>query len=137
MERKLVTINTNGPIPELNYIAGPIMNPSKIPIPTIIQMIKNNREVKECDPSDPRNEEKKIILTLNNVKNNNFSTVTVEDILKDKSMISANPENVSSPKPEEKDIKTVEANNEPEVKVEEPKVEHRNNKSNNNKKNKK
>ena len=71
-ERKLVIVKDGGILPELGGICGPIPNPTRIPVKKIIDMIVHNRTVFECDPADPRNEEKRVKLTLVNVKQDNF-----------------------------------------------------------------
>lgn len=67
--RKLVTIRVNGPIPELQGIAGPIQKPSRIPIDAIVKMVTNGKLVFEHDPENP---ERKVRLTLSNVRAVNF-----------------------------------------------------------------
>ena len=73
-ERKLVIVRDGGILSELGGICGPIPNPTRIPVKKIIDMIVHNRTVFECDPADPRNEEKRVKLTLLNVKQDNFGS---------------------------------------------------------------
>ena len=71
--RKLVVVLEGGTIPELNNIGGPIVHPTRIELKNIAALVKNHKNVYECDPSDPNNEEKRIKLTtLEQVTGNNF-----------------------------------------------------------------
>lgn len=82
MERKLVVVHNMGPIPELGYIAGPVVAPTRIPITTIGKMVSNGKAVYECFPTDPRNKDLRVKLTLENYRNDNFAdlrTVHVEN----------------------------------------------------------
>lgn len=70
--RKLVVVLDFGPLPELGGISGPITGPTHITMEAIRKMIMNGRAVLECDPADPRNEEKRIRLDSTNVSEQNF-----------------------------------------------------------------
>ena len=72
--RKLVVVPDKGVLPELNRINGPILAPTRITLDTIQKMLTNGRRVFECCPTDPRNEDLRIQLTLENYKNDNFTT---------------------------------------------------------------
>ena len=72
--RKLVVVPDKGVLPELNRINGPILAPTRITLDTIQKMLTNGRRVFECCPTDPRNEDLRIQLTLENYKNDNFAT---------------------------------------------------------------
>jgi hypothetical protein len=69
--RKLVTVQANGPIRELQGIAGPIKKPTRIPLNAIVKMVTNGKLVFEHDPEDPS---KKVRLTIANVKATNFGS---------------------------------------------------------------
>ena len=53
--RKLVVVLESGHIEELNNIAGPIVYPTRIDVKYIAALVKNHKNVLECDPSDPAN----------------------------------------------------------------------------------
>ena len=72
-ERKLVIIKDHGIIPELGSIGGPVLTPTRIPIKTIGCMLTKGRDVWECCPIDPRNEELHVKLTLSNYRDDNFN----------------------------------------------------------------
>lgn len=67
--KKLVTVETVGPIDELGGISGPILNPCPIGISAIVRMITAHRKVYEVNPSNP---DQKVLLTLQNVRTVNF-----------------------------------------------------------------
>ena len=46
-KNKLVVIETNGPLPELGGINGPIINPCLIDIPTIQELLNGHKKVVE------------------------------------------------------------------------------------------
>ena len=71
MRRKTVVVLESGRIPELN-ICGPIQTPTRIGIKNIAMMVKNGKNVLECDPKDPHNQDKRIKLTVENVGKENF-----------------------------------------------------------------
>ena len=75
---KLVTIASKGSIPELGGISGPVINPCKLSIETIVRLINGHKKVYEVNPA---NKSEKLLLNLKNVKMQNFpekvnSTVT-------------------------------------------------------------
>ena len=51
-KNKLVVIKTNGPLPELGGINGPIINPCLIDIPTIQELLNGHKKVVEVNPDD-------------------------------------------------------------------------------------
>lgn len=72
MKRKTVVVLESGRLPELN-IAGPITVPTRIALTNIATMVKNGKNVEECDPADPYNKEKRVKLTIENVGKDNFA----------------------------------------------------------------
>ena len=72
MRRKTVVVLESGRLPELN-IAGPITVPTRIALTNIATMVKNGKNVEECDPADPYNKEKRVKLTIENVGKDNFA----------------------------------------------------------------
>ena len=72
MARKLVVVNDNVRLVELGNIYGPISTPTRIPLESIRALCVKNRDVWECDPSDPRNREKRVKLTLANYGETHF-----------------------------------------------------------------
>lgn len=72
-DTKLVTIHTNGNIPELGNISGPISNPQYIFVDLLKKMILRGVVVKEHNPSKITDEP--IMLTLQNVRLFNFIQV--------------------------------------------------------------
>lgn len=113
-ERKLVIVKTTGMLPEIN-LYGPILTPTKLPIDNIIKMISNGKSVYECYPNDPSDKDKRVKLTLDNVKKNNFTGVPIkeESKVEEKKPVEE-PKKVETPAP---------APVKEEPKVEEPKVE--------------
>lgn len=108
-ERKLVVVKDSGPIPELNFICGPILVPTKIELKTIIKMIGNGRSVFECNPS---NTDDQVKLELTNVKNNNFETQAIKPAVEsvkevEKKEVVNEPEKNESPVEEEKSTENV------------------------------
>ena len=77
MRRKTVVVLESGRIPELN-ICGPIQTPTRIGIKNIAMMVKNGKNVLECDPKDPHNQDKRIKLTTENVGKDNFGEAGVK-----------------------------------------------------------
>lgn len=126
-ERKLVVVTDTGILHELGGIGGPICAPTRIPIPTILKMINNQRHVYECNPLDPRNPEMRVRLTQENYKSNNFGksqpVVTEEDkpvtqtVAPEKTVT----KQVADTEPEKEPEK--EAEKEPETEVEGEKTE--------------
>lgn len=64
-DKKLVVVLDAGALPELGYICGPILHPSKVRIDLIQKLVSNRRTVYECNPANP---EERVKLTLRNVK---------------------------------------------------------------------
>ena len=73
-EKKLVIVKDSGPIPELSFICGPILNPTRIDIGVIAKMVGAGRTVYECNPFNTKDQ---VLLDITNVKSNNFTTETV------------------------------------------------------------
>lgn len=69
-DRKLVTVNYNGPIIELGSICGPISTPSQLTIDAISRLVLNKKEVWEYNPNNKR---EKVRLTLSNLNKDNFN----------------------------------------------------------------
>lgn len=122
IKRKLVTVKDSGPIPELNFVTGPISRPTEIALSSIIKMISNGRKVFECNPA---NHSDMVELSLANVKKDNFvntkpaSSVSVEkdeetpsvppvDEVKDEPSVEEKKEETSV---EKKDVKQPQKNN--------------------------
>ena len=73
-EKKLVIVKDSGPIPELSFICGPVLNPTRIDLGVIAKMVGAGRTVYECNPF---NTDDRVLLDITNVKSNNFTTETV------------------------------------------------------------
>lgn len=73
-KKKLVTVEYNGSITELGGISGPIINPCKIAISTLVKMLHNGKKIFEVNPADTT---KKIRLSLSNVNKKNYNEPTV------------------------------------------------------------
>ena len=69
-DRKLVTVNYNGPIIELGSICGPISTPSQLTIDAISRLVLNKKEVWEYNPNNKR---EKVRLTFSNLNKDNFN----------------------------------------------------------------
>ena len=69
---KLVTIASKGSITELGGISGPIINPCRLDISTIVSLINGHKRVYEVNPA---NKSERILLTLKNAKAKNFPDV--------------------------------------------------------------
>ena len=79
MEKKLVTINTSGPIRELaGGIIGPVLTPTYISIKTIYSMISGGKKIFEVNP---KNRKQTILLNKENYKKDNFNTENRSDII--------------------------------------------------------
>ena len=72
---KFVTIETNGHISELGGIAGPILHPCLVDLDLVIQMVNNRKKVYEVNPNNPN---EKVLLSLRNVRNENFPVYTAD-----------------------------------------------------------
>ena len=72
---KFVTIETNGHISELGGIAGPILHPCLVDLDLVIQMANNRKKVYEVNPNNP---DEKVLLSLRNVRNENFPVYTAD-----------------------------------------------------------
>lgn len=120
MRRKTVVVLESGRIPELN-VCGPIQTPTRINIKNIALMVKNGKNVQECDPKDPHNQDKRIQLTTENVGKENFGAPEVkteskpqqEKTPKSKIVVeTAKEEKVEEKKdPEDKKVSTIEEPN--------------------------
>ena len=78
MEKKLITINTSGPINELaGGIWGPVLTPTQISTRTIYKMVANGKKVYEVNP---RNRKQTILLTKDNYKKDNFNLTITPDL---------------------------------------------------------
>ena len=106
-KKKLCKILSNGPIPELGNITGPVLYPTRIPMNRIVNMVQHGRKVIEVNPKD---HSQTIQLTLTNVMKDNFITKE-EYISKD----------INVPKQSTKEVTPPAKTPEPVVEV--PKVE--------------
>lgn len=78
MKKKLVTINTAGPIKELaGSIWGPVLTPTNISVDTIYKMLSSGKKVYEVNP---KNRKQTILLNKENYKRDNFG-LDKEDIV--------------------------------------------------------
>ena len=66
---KLVTIASKGSISELGGISGPVINPCRLSVETIIKLINGHKKVYEVNPA---NKSERLLLNLKNVKMQNF-----------------------------------------------------------------
>lgn len=147
-EKKLVIVKDSGPIPELSFICGPVLNPTRIDIGVIAKMVGAGRTVYECNPFNTKDQ---VLLDITNVKSNNFTTETVST--KDETVIEEVKEEVKeTPEPvqetvveetekevTEPEAETVVEEAEEEVKetpVQKPQNNYQQNKKNKNKHNK-
>ena len=73
VERKLVVVMDSGPLSELGGIGGPIITPTRVTLSAVKKMLINGRKVYACDPSDPRNTDKYVLLDMVNVTDDNFA----------------------------------------------------------------
>ena len=72
MKEKLVVIKSIGTIAELGGISGPIINPCRVDINTIVRMITSHRAVYEVNPN---NKSEMVKLNIHNGMENNFPEV--------------------------------------------------------------
>ena len=68
-QTKLVTIASKGSLVELGGITGPVINPCRLPVAKIVELLNGHKKVFEVNPN---NKSEKIQLTLKNVKAKNF-----------------------------------------------------------------
>lgn len=130
VERKLVAVYDNCVLPELGGIDGPV-SPSKITMDAILKMVMAGRTVYECDPANPAAVERRVRLTLENVKSVNFGSAAAEPKKEDTAANHTEPQiPASDPAPQETSVPgedTVEAGaiaeTDTDVKVTEPKKE--------------
>lgn len=112
-KRKLVKVLTNGPIPELGNIAGPIMYPCRINMRSIVNMVQNGKKVVEINPN---NYDETVELNIQNVNKDNFPapdkyvmpTIPVETKkepeVKKEDVVEATQENIAPEKTVEKTV---------------------------------
>lgn len=67
--RKLCKVMTNGPIAELGFINGPIVNPCRLELRKIVNMVHRGLVVYEVNP---KNYSEEVRLTIENITTNNF-----------------------------------------------------------------
>jgi hypothetical protein len=67
--KKLCKVMTNGPIPELGYITGPVAYPCRIDLRKVVNMVQHGHKVYEVNP---KNHNEQVLLTIQNVNKNNF-----------------------------------------------------------------
>lgn len=79
MKKKLVTINTAGPINELaGGIWGPILTPTEISINTIYSMLSGGKKIFEVNP---KNRQQTVLLNKTNYNKDNFGIEDRSDIV--------------------------------------------------------
>ena len=79
MKKKLVTVNTAGPINELaGGIWGPILTPTEISVNTIYAIISSGKKVFEVNP---KNRKQTVLLNKSNYNKDNFNTEDRSDIV--------------------------------------------------------
>lgn len=71
--KKIINIKSNGVIPEMGYLNGPILVPCKVDVSKIELMLKRKRKIVELNPE---NYNDTVELTLENLYTDNFSTET-------------------------------------------------------------
>ncbi len=69
--KKLITVLSGGPLPELHFITGPVFHPWYVDKTTVIQLVNNGRIVFEVNP---QNRSERIKLTPKNMRLDNFGT---------------------------------------------------------------
>lgn len=77
--KKLITIETAGPLSELGGISGPIINPCYVELTKIVRLVNGHKKVYEVNPN---NHDDKILLTLRNVREENFKKEVKEQKVK-------------------------------------------------------
>ena len=124
-KRKFVYIPLNGPIPELNFVTGPV-GPTYVSMDVVKKLVQNGKPVFEVDP---KNHSKRVKLELTNMKNENMKVsspenqnpVTPEETPVQESVKDKEPETVEpvepekSETPEETVVKDSSVDKEPEV----------------------
>ena len=68
-KRKLCKVLTNGPLPELRGITGPIVYPCRIDMRKVINMVQHGKVVIEVNP---KNQKEEVRLNIQNVNKDNF-----------------------------------------------------------------
>ena len=76
--KKLIVIETYGLLTELRGIVGPCLYPQVLDVNIIKKLVDGGKIVKECDPEDPSNPDKRIRLTQRNFNKPNFNDDTTE-----------------------------------------------------------
>lgn len=76
--KKLIVIETYGLLTELRGIVGPCLYPQVLDVNIIKKLVDGGKIVKECDPEDPSNPDKRIRLTQRNFNKPNFNVATTE-----------------------------------------------------------
>lgn len=76
--KKLIVIETYGLLTELRGIVGPCLYPQMLDVNIIKKLVDGGKIVKECDPEDPSNAEKRVRLTQRNFNKPNFNVTEVE-----------------------------------------------------------
>ncbi len=76
--KKLIVIETYGLLTELRGIVGPCLYPQVLDVNIIKKLVDGGKIVKECDPEDPSNPDKRIRLTQRNFNKPNFNVDTTE-----------------------------------------------------------
>lgn len=107
--KKLIVVMSGGPISELGHITGPILHPWYVETDTVLRMVSNNRRVFEVNP-DKRDE--RVLLTLKNIRLNNFGKAEVKKDFKspEKGISNVTPANTIK-EPAKEDIVKPEAVN--------------------------
>lgn len=73
-KKRKCDVLTNGPLPELGFITGPVYN-CRLTTPQIIGLVRNGHRVYEIDPSNPSH---KILLSMTNCEKPVFKAPVIE-----------------------------------------------------------
>ena len=74
-KKRKCDVLTNGPLPELGFVTGPVYN-CRLTTPQIIGLVRNGKKVYEIDPSNPAH---RVLLTMTTCSESVFKTPVVED----------------------------------------------------------
>ncbi len=110
---KLIVIETYGLLTELRGIVGPCLYPQVLDVNIIKKLVDGGKIVKECDPEDPSNPDKRIRLTQRNFNKPNFNATTTEATTQEVPAVETKEE-----VPAVEEIKDIEPSVNPDVVVE-------------------
>ena len=111
--KKLIVIETYGLLTELRGIVGPCLYPQVLDVNIIKKLVDGGKIVKECDPEDPSNPDKRIRLTQRNFNKPNFNVATTEATTQEVPAVETKEE-----VPAVEEIKDIEPSVNPDVVVE-------------------